>query len=578
MTSPRLTAFPILAREWRSRFRRDRAFLSLGLTVAFVVWLCWSGLQLSSSTTSGADGLARLSHRLLTQLVWVQTFFACWQAPLACAPLIAREREVGVGDELLLTPLSPLRVALEKALAGAGFVGLVLLALLPLNLVVLLLSNKSPFELWPVFALIAGCLMWGASLGTACSAHARRASGASRSASGLTLLWLGGSFVCATLSGNAPFWFPLATGRSAPFYVVWFGRTNPIMAALELLSPSPFEAKWPVCAAFLVFTTPLFLWLATRGLLKPLAPLPLLSPRFGKDKGQGKEAHGGVSGVLARLEVPLVGNFAPRNPVLGREVRGKFRLRQPPLPVLLSEIVLGVLVAGVYVLLVREAMVDPAARETIFWGVAWAGLCVAILNAITHGASALSRERENGTWESLSLSLLTPAQIVRGKLIAGLGTSIGLSVAVWPLLLLCVDWSGSWTAHVSPGGVQPFQLLAGMLIWLGTLWLQTIAAMLIGVRAKKAASAISVATLLSLGWMFGSLFLLVNGRSGAMSFLGITNPLVALSIATDPTPEISWAATGWPFALFALGAGAFLLALVERAVAGTLKFERHPPV
>ena len=575
MTIPHLTAFPILTREWRSRFRRDRAFLSLGLTVAFVTWLCWSGLhlKLGDSTPSGADGLERLSRELLTPLIWMQTFLVCWQAPLSCAPLIAREREVGVGDELLLTPMSPLRVAFEKALAGAGFVGLMLLALFPLTFVVLLLGRKSPFELWPVFALLLGCLVWGACLGTACSAHARRASGASRSASGLVLLWLGGSFVCALLAGDAPFWFPMGTGRSAPLYVLWFGRTNPIMAVLEMLSPSPLEAKWPVCAAFLALTTPFLLWIATRGLVKPLAPLPFMSPRTGKNKKSG-----GVSGALARLEVPLVGRFAPRNPVLGREVRGKFRLRQPPLPVLLSEIVLGVLVLGVYGLLVRQALTDPMTRQVIFWGVTWAGFCVAIMGALSQGASALSRERENGTWETLRLSLLSPAQIVRGKLVASLGTSIVLSVVAWPLLLLCVDWSGSWTAQPSPSRVQPFQLVGASLVWLGTLWLQTTGAMLIGVRAKKAASATGVASLLSLGAMFGSLLLLGSGQRDFTNLLGITNPFVALSLVTSPTTRFSGAAAGWPFALFALVAGTLLLALIENEVKGTLKIERDPPV
>lgn len=370
----------------------------------------------------------------------------------------------------------------------------------------------------------------------------------------------------------------------APFYVVWFGRTNPVLAGLDLLSPSSplglMPAKWPFCAAFLLGGSALLWWLATLGLVKPLPDLPLLSPKRGGSGGKP----GGVSGALARLEMPLVGHFAPRNPVLGREVRGKFRLRQPPLPVLVSEIVLGALVAGAYLLLIRQALVDPLSRPVIFWGVAWAGMSVALLGAISSGASALSRERENGTWDALRLSLLSPAQIVRGKLIASLCTSVALSLPVWPLLLLSVDWRGSWAARSTPGQVQPFQFVAGVVIWLGVLWLQTAAALLLGARAKKAGGATGAATLLSLGWMFGSLFLLVGNQENRVGFLGTTNALLALMLATDPSslargrPGQLWLSTGWPFALFALIVGALLLVLVENEVQKTLGAEQDAAV
>lgn len=575
---PRLD-FPILVREWRSRFRRARSFVTLGALVTGAAWICWRNL----ASGAGEDEalLAVRAQSVLLQLVWMQILGVCLLAPLECAPLIAREREIGVGDELLLAPMAPWRVALEKGAAGAGFIALALLALLPFDLIALLGSSGAgaPTSLWALAALLLGCLAWGAALGTACSAHSRRASSASRSALGLALLWLLGSFGCALFAGEMGMWGRLGFGAGAPFYVVWFGRTNPILAGLDLLFPSPYEAKWPFCAAFLLGGTGVLWWLAARGLVKPLPDLPLLSPRRGAN---GVKA-GGVSGALARLEMPLVGRFAPRNPVLGREVRGKFRLRQPPLAVLVSEIVLGVLVAGAYLLLVRQALVDPLSRPVIFWGVAWSGLSVALLGAIASGAGALSRERENGTWDALRLSLLSPAQIVRGKLLASLCTSVALSFPVWPLLLLSVDWRSSWTPRASGTQVQPFQLLAGIVIWLGVLWLQTLLAMLIGTRAKKAGSATGAATLLSLGWMFGSLFLLLDSYSDAVGFLGVTNPLVSLSLVTDPasvtrgSPHL-WLSTGWPFALFALLVGALTLVLVESEVRNTLEADADQQV
>lgn len=519
-----------------------------------------------SALVRGVRPLAPLSQELLVQLVWTQIAGACLLAPMLSAPLIARDRESGATDDLLLTPLSPLRLALEKWAAGTGFLALVLFALWPLDLVALLMGNSSLSGVFPVALLGFACLGWGSALGTACSAHARRAALAMRSATAISVVWLGGSFICAVIAGETSF-FSRGIPAVSPF-VVWFGRTNPVLCALDLLNPSPFmPAKWPFCGAFLLGGTVLLLWMAARGLRKPLPELPIMAPKFG--------GRVGVSGALSRLEMPLVGRFAPRNPVLGREARGKFRLRQPPLPVLVAEIVLALGVLVLYVFIAREAIINPSARETIFWGVAWTGFFVSVLAASSQGGAALARERENGTWEALQLSLLLPSQIVRGKLVASLATSLVLSFPAWPLLLMCVEWGGAWTAQSTSNQVQPFQLVAAISIWLGVLWLQTVAGLLFSARAKRVGTAIGGATVVSLGWMLGSLFLfLLDARDeSALGFLAVTNPLVALGVATDPPDDYLWASAGWPFAVFALSLGALLLSLVEAEVAGLMNGE-----
>jgi len=564
---------PIIVREFRGRFRRTRAFLLLLMVVGVVAYVCWARLSPMSSLEINSNAMGHLSDEVFGQLVWIQILFLALLSPMEAAPLIARERETGVGDDLLLSPLSPWRVALEKALAGAGFVGLIWLATLPLDWVVLLLGHRWLGGLWPFALLGVAVLAWGAMMGTAVSAHSRRASGATRSANGLVILWLGASFLCAFFAGETPLGMLLPFGMrmTFPLYVVWFGRTNPVLLALDLFGSSStiYPPKWPFCAVFLLLGIPLFWWIAALGLSKPLPDLPLLSP---KPRGNGKIS--GVSGALSRLEMPLVGRFSPDNPVLGREVRGKFRLRQPPLPILISEIVLGLGVLAVYLLLVRQSITSPVDRPTIFWGIAWAGFSVAVLGAIASGAGALPREREGGTWESLRLSLLSPAQIVRGKLWAGLGTSLVLSLPAWPLLLLCVDWGGWWTPIPASSDIYPYQLLQGIGIWLSTLWLQSIAAMLIGVRAPKAGAATGVATLISLGWMFGSLFLMIPGLWNIEGFLSVTNPFMALSVVMEP-PKLS--EDGWLFVPFAIVVGALLLWLLEREVEAAMRTERETP-
>ncbi|BCM89656.1 hypothetical protein IAD21_01503 [Abditibacteriota bacterium] len=562
---PTLSSFPVITREWRSRFRRDHAFILLSVLIIAATWMMIDRLNDHGPVSSGMSGVqafAPLAQDLLVQLVWTQIVGVCLLAPMMSAPLIARERESGTSEHLLLTPLSPLRLVLEKWTAGALFLLLILFALYPLDLVALLLGNSSFSGLGGVVLLGLGCLAWGGALGVACSAHARRAALALRSATGISVVWLAGSMVCASIAGEASF---LGRGfGSVPAYLVWFGRTNPVLCALDLLQPSPFLApKWPFCAAFLVAGTLLFLLMAVLGLRKPLPELHIIAPKQG--------GRGGVSGVLARLEMPLIGRFAPANPVLGREARGKFRLRQPPLAVLISEIILALGVGVLYLAIAREAWINPSSRATVFWGVTWTGFVVSVLAASAQGGAALAREREGGTWEALQLSLLTPAQIVRGKLAASLATMILLSFPAWPLLLLCLQWNGSWSAtRYGNGivGVQPFQFIAAVVIWLSTLWLQTLVALFFSLRAKKVGGAIGGATGAALVWMLGSLFLLVLGSpsEGALGFLAVINPLVTLAMATDPPIEFLGSATGWPFAIFAFVAGLLLLSSIENGV------------
>ncbi|RYG56020.1 ABC transporter permease, partial [bacterium] len=185
LSVPTLTSFPVITREWRSRFRRDHAYFLLSVLIIAAAWTMIYRLNDSTPAQSlgtKVSSLAPLSQDLLVQLVWTQILGVCSLAPMLSAPLIARERESGSSEHLLLAPLSPLRLVLEKWAAGSLFILLVLLALWPLDLVALLLGNSSFAGLWGVALITLGCLAWGSALGVACSAHSRRAALALRSA------------------------------------------------------------------------------------------------------------------------------------------------------------------------------------------------------------------------------------------------------------------------------------------------------------------------------------------------------------------------------------------------------------
>ena len=81
-----------------------------------------------------------------------------------------------------------------------------------------------------------------------------------------------------------------------------------------------------------------------------------------------------------------------------------------------------------------------------------------------------------------------------------------------------------------------------------------------------------------IAWAFGSLFVLltvIRDESG-LSFLAVTNPLVAIASIGDPSPTNTWVSMGWPFAVFALLVGILLLALTESEVLAQIEGSHSP--
>jgi hypothetical protein len=140
------------------------------------------------------------------------------------------------------------------------------------------------------------------------------------------------------------------------------------------------------------------------------------------------------------------------NPILQHETRGKLRMRRPPKAVIVVEALMALAVMAIYVSLLLAAWFQPTGsglsrflggasgfelslRETIWRVLPWIAFLVAVPAGALMGATAIVRERESGAWESVKLSLLTPAEIVWGKLGGALWTCALFSLPLLPLLL-----------------------------------------------------------------------------------------------------------------------------------------------
>ena len=520
------SSFPILARAYRTQWRKPQFFLwlfVLSASCALVFgWTYADSVAIAGATEAKLDNA---SHNLWLVLAWLQTALALLVAPALSAGTIARERERGLLDGLMLAPLTPARIIFEKWLSVLAPLLLVFLVLMPFSVVASALHRQASAPLWALWGFQLLLASASAALGIACSAWARRAHLALRSAYGLLILWVLASGAAAFLSGVGTAG-PIFPGYVAPFYLEWIGRTNPLVGAHDLIANDASGNYWPGASATLLLILALCAYCAPRGVRKPLAQIPFIG-----DGQKISRKRGPTANVLPHFAVPLVSAWRFANPVLGREVRSKFRLRQPPLGVLVFEGILALLVAYFYARTVWAGFTDPSARGIIFGGVVVTSYIVTLIGCVIMGANSFSREHEGGTWESLRLSLLRPREIVRGKAV-GIALTCGLfSLAVWPLLLPCVNWSVLWQNPRGSVDISISVLVAVIVIWLGSVITATMWGLWWGRRTRTTSAASGAALGTGTLWFVGVplISLLLGAGSDIEILLMWINPFGALA-------------------------------------------------
>ena len=141
----------------------------------------------------------------------------------------------------------------------------------------------------------------------------------------------------------------------------------------------------------------------------------------------------------ARWEMPWPAGWRVSNPVLQRELQGRLRVRRWSktgiVVAALATLLIGPWLAYLYVTLLHTAIFDAGGHEEQWW--IYAYICLLILICLTalQSAGTFSREHEKGTRESLLLSLLSPGEIVLGKLGAVMFGSFVWLLPLLPLML-----------------------------------------------------------------------------------------------------------------------------------------------
>lgn len=554
---------PLLSRELATRWRDGRAFgLVFVLTALLSLLFAWLYHENAPDAAQNASSArwSLLGHSLFSAFAWLQTLLWLLISPTLTSSSIAYERERGWFDALILSPLLPRQIIVGKWIGALAYAATLYLVTLPFLALTLLMGGVSPLEFRLVVGLHFLCATCGSALGMAASAWSFRSSRALGTARGLILLWLIVSFGGALVAGETPWGLGAVFARvfsltSPPPLLTWLGRTNPILRALEITSASPTQ-HWPLCFAFLGAATLFFLTVAAYCARRPLAEAPFIQKKKSSAKTPSTHA-----------KIPLVTRLKFANPVLDREVRSKFIMRQPPLVVIVAEAILALVVAYFYVRTLLWALFEPQYRPIIWWGLVFTGLIVTMMAAATMGSNGFSRERERGTWESVRLSLLRPHEILRGKVGSSLLACALFSLAVWPLLLPCVTWNAGWN-RTSGDVIAPLQVMACALIWGATAWSYTLIGLWVGRKQARSARAAgqTVGLLAAFLLLCPALLIGLSLDRQAEWILSLTHPLVATAMAVNGEGLTDVWATGIPFAAFHLVLGAGLWWFLRRAV------------
>lgn len=185
------------------------------------------------------------------------------------------------------------------------------------------------------------------------------------------------------------------------------------------------------------------------------------------------------------------------NPIIRREVL--FRLRPQPAHrvTTIVVVVLGLItVALLYWAAVQSFRGYHAPRDLIT-ALLVSGTLVATGGAPAATANAISREREQRTWDLLTITLLRPHEVVLGKLIGRIIPLLLLLLLGAPMMLACV---------VSRPDLLPAAIL-GTLCVLVTLVFYGTAGLAASCFSRKTVTATAIAYLFAGGWVFGTLIL-----------------------------------------------------------------------
>lgn len=485
---------PVMQRELLVNLRMPRAFVLLfvyQLLLGLVVYFAWPQEQIRDLTP---DSRSAGQTRRLVDLFFVgQYILASMMAPSFAAASITGEKERKTYEMLLASPLKPGAIVLGKLVAALTHLGVLIFASLPIVMLCLPLGGVGFYDVMAAYlGLILSVLVFGM-ISVACSAYFQRTS-ASLVVSYLLILPL------AML--GVLFWLWLADAGSFRFVMV-----------VTVLPAVAFAT----CFALFFNTSSL--------LLHP--------PDVGSEGKEvvdlEQEAQQAVGLVIQPNQFPDM-LFAPpkradlmednANPVYDKEVRSEIFSQGT----LMLRLVIQVSMLLAIPLMAVCLYIAP---QYAAWYISYVVMFNMLVGPV-FSAGSVTSERERETLDLLLTTVISPWDILWGKLIAGLRISSVLTMfLLWPVLLACVMVSQYWTNLLG--------VLLYLAIVLATCATTAILALFFSVMFRKTATSLMVTYMAIIilfcaplaVLFFAQTFFPTHPNTDIVKQLGFTSPFAA---------------------------------------------------
>lgn len=416
-----------------SRRRRHMYIRSAYLAVLVLV-LLWLLLLTTRSSALNYRELAQSGARSFTWIAYLQIALICILSPVFMASAIAAESDSKTWDILLTTPLSQAQIVLGSLFGRLFFVLALLVASLPLFAMTQFFGGVPGSSIF-VSYLIAGCaafLVGTVAIGLSVSRLVGK-----RAVFTFYIAVVGYIAVTAAID----VWMRtagLGAGEGGEGVTV-MTALNPFLALHALLNPSTYPRAEPGSLTGLrgfLLESPVTAWcVLSAGSSVFLLVASTVTVRLGglahlRGTGGGVPWYRKVMGVGGKHAEHRPPRSVWHNPIAWREAAarnatfGRILAR-------FSFLVLGGLFAVLLIVLFHVGSLDIDTFRLAMLSTVWMEIAVVTLVGINMAATAISREREDGTLDLLLTTPITPRMYLMGKL-------RGLVAYLLPMILVPV--------------------------------------------------------------------------------------------------------------------------------------------
>ncbi|MCC5824274.1 MAG: ABC transporter permease subunit [Phycisphaerales bacterium] len=411
---------PIAVRLVQNASRRSKHNLvrSAYLAVLILV-LLWAVL---GNTQGGQVSYRELASSGATSFAWVaylQVFLICILSPVFMAGAIAQEANPRTWDILLTTPMSRLEIVLGNLFGRLWFVLALLFASLPLFALTQFFGGVPGRSILASYLVAAGAALLVGSIAIALSVS-RLVGQRAVFAFYVSVV----TYLAATIAIDA--WLR-SRGQGAGVGgqgVTSMTAANPFLALRSLLSPTTYPAAeigTYTGLKAIALETPVRAWTWATVLISAVL---VLASTLTVRAGGLRQIAAGASGIpwyrrMMGLGAKGAEHRPPRtvwvNPIAWREAAARnatfWRILAR-----WSFIAAGLIAGLIIVILYHTQRLDEADFRFVVRSVVFTEVFVIALVAINMAATAVSREREDGTLDLILTTPITPGMYLAGKL------------------------------------------------------------------------------------------------------------------------------------------------------------------